>query len=68
MVEGGEMKKKLSEIIRELEDAGAITNYFLHNEFYAGANELNIEFKNEIADKILEKYKIKEFEATAYWE
>lgn len=62
------MKKKLSEIIKELEDKGAIREYYTHREFYTGKLELNIEFHNEIADEILERSEIGEFDGCAYWE
>jgi hypothetical protein len=63
-----EMKKKLSEIIKELEDRNAIVDCYLHREYYTGKIELNIEFNNEIADEILETNEIDEFYACAYWE
>lgn len=62
------MGKKLSEIIRELEDKGAIDNYFLHRQYYTGDLELNIEFKNDIADEVLEDNEIKEVDYCAFWE
>ena len=62
------MERKLSEIIKELEDKGAIDGYFLHHEYYSGALELNIEFKNEIADDILDSSEIRVAESCAYWE
>ena len=63
-----EMKKKLSEIIKELEDRNAIVECYLHRAYYTGKIELNIEFNNEIADEILETNEIDEFYACAYWE
>lgn len=62
------MSKKLSEIIKELEDIGAITNYYLHRQYYTGELELNIEFNNVIADKILDDNNIKEVNQCAFWE
>lgn len=62
------MKKKLSEIIKELEDRNAIVECYLHRAYYTGKIELNIEFNNEIADEILETNEIYEFYACAYWE
>jgi len=62
------MSKKLSEIIRELEDKGAIDNYFLHRQYYTGDLELNIGFKNDIADEVLEDSEIKEVDYCAFWE
>lgn len=62
------MNKKLSGIIRELEDNGAIKECYLHHQYYTGELELNIEFNNDIADKILEKSDIEEIDSCAYWE
>lgn len=62
------MSKKLSEMIEELEDAGAITDYYLHRQYYTGELELNIEFKNDVADKILHDNNIEEVNQCAFWE
>ncbi|MGN2371432.1 hypothetical protein ACTFJW_15530 [Clostridium cagae] len=62
------MSKKLSEIIKELEDKGGINNFYLHRQYYTGVLELNIEFNNDISDEILEKNNIRESESCAYWE
>lgn len=62
------MSKKLSEVIKELEDKGAIKEYYLHRQYYTGEFELNIEFNNDIADKVLEKSDLKERDSCAYWE
>lgn len=62
------MAKKLSEIIKELEDKEGIADYYLHREYYTGEIELNIEFFNNIADDILKESGIDEFESCAYWE
>lgn len=62
------MSKKLSEIIKELEDKGAIKECFLHHQFYSGELELNIEFDNDKADSILENNDIKVIDACAFWE
>lgn len=62
------MNKKLSKIIKELEDKGAIKEYYLHHQYYTGDLELNIEFNNDIADKVLEKNDIKKRDSCAYWE
>ena len=62
------MNKKLSEIIRELEDKGAIAGYYLHRQYYTGKLELNIEFNNDVADKILDESNIKEINNCAFWE
>lgn len=61
------MDIKLSEIIKEIEDAGGIVIYYLHNNYYSGKSELNIEFKNDIADKVLEKAKLATIPAVASW-
>lgn len=62
------MKKKLSEIIKELEDKNAIADYFLHRNYDNGEFELNIEFNNEVADDTLNDSGIRTVEACAYWE
>lgn len=60
--------KKLFETIKEIENKDGIENYYLHRNYVTGDLELNIEFKNDIADEILEN-NIKKFEnACAYWE
>lgn len=62
------MSKKLSEIIKELEDKGAIKDYYLHRQYYTGELELNIEFNNDIADETLEN-NVEEFkDSCAFWE
>jgi len=61
---------KLSEIIKQLEDEGAIKKYYLHHDYYDGALELNIEFNNddnESIDKVLTD-NIEESSYCAYWE
>lgn len=60
--------KKLWEIIKELEDREAITDYYLHKQCYSGEFELNIEFNNIVADKILDNNNIKEMQQCAFWE
>lgn len=62
------MSKKLSEIIKELEDVGGISEYYLHRNYYSGELELNIDFNNNVSDEILEKSNIRESESCAYWE
>ncbi|APQ77165.1 hypothetical protein [Clostridium botulinum] len=62
------MSKKLSEIIKELEDKGAIKKYYLHRQYYTGEIELNIEFENNIADEVLNENKIEEIDTCAFWE
>lgn len=62
------MTKKLSEVIKELEDKGAIGDYFLHRGYYDGRLELNIEFNNDVADEILEESGIRENSSCAFWE
>lgn len=62
------MSKKLSEIIKELEDKGGIKDYYLHRQYYTGQFELNIEFQNDIADEILENNVEKFEESCAFWE
>ncbi|MBA4510197.1 hypothetical protein H1057_19525 [Clostridium sporogenes] len=59
---------KLSEVIKKLEDKGGIKDYYLHREYDTGELELNIEFDNNIADKILKENNIKEIESSAFWE
>lgn len=60
--------KKLSEIIKEIEDQNGLSNYYSHNNYYTGRLELNIEFNNNITDKILKENKVREVEICAYWE
>ncbi len=60
--------KKLSEVIKEIEDKEGIDNYYLHHNYVTGDWELNIEFKNNIADGILENNVEKFEDACAYWE
>jgi len=59
---------KLSKIIEELENKGAIKRFYLHREYYTGKLELNIEFDNEKADDILNKSNIQEADTCAFWE
>ena len=59
--------KRLSEIIKEIEDNGALSEYYLHRNAGNGKIELNIEFNNEVADSTLLKY-IKEYDMCANWE
>lgn len=62
------MGKKLSEIIRELEDKNVIDDYYLHYGYYVGDLQLNIEFKGEGAYETLVNNDIKECPQCAYWE
>jgi hypothetical protein len=62
------LDKKLSEIIKEIEDVGGLSDYYVHHNYYLGTLELNIEFNNEVADTILKKNEIKKIESCAYWE
>lgn len=62
------MERKLSEIIKELEDKGAINSFYLHHQYYTGVLELNIEFNNDIADEILENNNIEISQSCAFWE
>lgn len=59
---------QLSNIIKELEQKKGITDYYLHRNYDTGTIELNIEFNNDIADKILQEHNIKEIESCAFWE
>lgn len=61
------MSKKLSEIIKELEDKGAIRRCYMHHDYCFGELELNIEFNNDIADKILKDSGIETIAGCAYW-
>lgn len=58
----------LSKIIGELEDINGIKRYYLHRTATYGELELNIEFNNGTADKILEESDIKEISECAIWE
>lgn len=60
--------KKLSEIIKKIEDKGGIDKFYLHYSYDLGNLQLNIEFKNNIADGILDKSGINKIEECAYWE
>lgn len=62
------MGNKLSEIIKELEDNGAIEDFYIHRNWGNGKIELNLEFKNDIADEILNSKDVKEIDSCAYWE
>ena len=62
------LSKKLSEIIKELEDKGCIKEYYLHHQYYIGEFEFNIEFHNDISDEILENNVEKIEGSCAYWE
>ncbi len=62
------MKRKLSEVIKELEDNDLIQDYYIHFNWGNGNRELNIEFKNSGSDEILEKSEIKERNQCAFWE
>lgn len=62
------MAKKLSEVIKKLEDKEAIEDYYLHHEYYTGELQLNIEFKNDIADDILQKNIKENKDSCAFWE
>lgn len=61
-------KIKLSDIIKEIEDKNGIDYYYLHKSYDTGYLKLNIEFNNEIADAILNKYAINMITSCAYWE
>lgn len=65
---GGNLSKKLSEIIKEIEDADGISDYYLHHEYFTGELQLNIEFNNKVADKILKNNGVGEIDSCAYWE
>lgn len=60
-------KIKLSDIIKEIEDKNGIDYYYLHKSYTTGDLGLNIEFNNEIADAILNKYAINMITSCAYW-
>ena len=62
------MKKKLSEIIKEIEGKKGISDYFLHHDSETGKLELDIVFNNDIADEILGKYRIETSKYCAMWE
>jgi hypothetical protein len=62
------MNKPLSEIIKQLEDKNALGECYLHHNWENGKLELNIEFDNKRADKILEGSGIDETDLCAFWE
>ncbi len=59
---------KLSEVIKEIEDIGDIDDFYLHRDEIDGSLELNIIFKNKIADEKLYASNIREFDNIAHWE
>lgn len=59
---------KLSKTIKALEEKNAIRKFYLHRDYFVGKLELNIEFNNEVADKILEESNIEEIKNCAFWE
>ncbi len=62
------MSSELSKLIIEIENENGIQDYYLHRNWHTGSLELNIEFDNDIADKILEDTDIKEIHSCAFWE
>lgn len=64
----GRIPGKLSEIIMSVEAVEGIKDYYLHRNWHIGSLELNIEFDNDIADKILEDTDIKYIHSCAFWE
>lgn len=61
-------KKKLSEIIAEIENMNGISDYYLHRDYESGNLQLNIEFNNEKSDIILKQNNINEIKCCAFWE
>lgn len=59
---------KLSQLIKELENIGAIYDYFLHRDAMTGSLEMNIIFNNKIADEKLYDSNIKISDSFACWE
>jgi len=59
---------KLSEVIKEIEDIGGIDDFYLHRDEIDGSLELNIIFKNKIADEKLYASNIRESDNIAHWE
>lgn len=60
--------KKLSEIIKEIEEKGGIKEFYLHCNATTGSLELNVEFDNNRADFTLLENNIKEINSCAIWE
>lgn len=60
--------KKLSEVIKEIEDIGGIYDFYLHRAVIDGSLELNVIFKNKIADEKLYASNIRESDSIAHWE
>lgn len=60
--------KKLSEIIKQIEDIDGIDSYFLYRDYDNGMLQLNVSFKNEKVDDILLKSDIKQSDSSAFWE
>lgn len=51
------MSKNLSEIIKVLEDSGAINEYYFYRESWTGKEQLHVEFNQDIAKNILDSIK-----------
>ena len=62
------MKRPLWKLIKEIEENEGITECYLHHEYDTGELELNIVFKNKIADETLKNSGIEEISSRAYWE
>lgn len=55
--EASNLSRKLSEIIKELEDKEAIKEYYFYREYYSEKTQLHLELNQNIADKVLKKNK-----------
>lgn len=64
----GRIPSNLIQTLMSIEAAEGIKEYYLHRNYHDGKLELNIEFHNEIADKILNDSNIPEIEHCAFWE
>lgn len=62
------MKKPLWKIIKEIEEKNGLADYYLHYDYDTGDLQLNIEFNNDVADKILKESNIAKIGLSAYWE
>ncbi|UJA30885.1 hypothetical protein [Clostridium sporogenes] len=51
------MSKKLSEIIKELEDKGAIEKYYFYREYLSKKTQLHLELNQDLVHQVLQKTK-----------
>jgi hypothetical protein len=60
---------QLIKLINRFIELDNIDDYYFHRNYNDGSLELNITFKDySVSNKIEEEFKIKEIDASAYWE